>query len=302
MMRQFLDSDLWAAFISSKLAMLSFLVLILLIVGATFAPWIFAQNPFDPSQLDLWNSRMPPVWVEGGTSEFPLGTDEQGRDVLAALFYGARLSLLVGLASVVFSFVLGLMLGLIAGYSGGFADTIISRLIDLQLTIPGVLVAMMLAGVVKTQISLEYQEVVMIYIVILAIGFSDWPRYARVTRAATMVQAGEDYVLAARVMGAPGWLILIRHILPNVLRSNIVIATVGLAIAIMVEATLSYLGAGVPVTTPSLGTLIRVGSDFIFAGEWWTVLFPGLMLVLVVFSINILGDWLRDALNPKLER
>lgn len=301
MIADFLKSDFFSDFRRSPAAMFWLAVLVVIVFLSIFATAVFSQDPFDPGQLDLLNSRLPPVWVDGGVSEFPLGTDEQGRDILAALFHGARLSLLVGLASVAFSFGLGMLLGLVAGYLRGWADVVISRLIDLQMTIPGILVAMMLAGVIRSKISIEYQETVMIYIVILAIGFSDWPRYARVTRAATMVESGEDYVLAARVMGLPAWLILWRHVFPNVLRPNIVIATVGLAIAIMLEATLSFLGAGVPITTPSLGTLIRSGSALLFSGEWWTVLFPGLMLVLIVFAINILGDWLRDALNPKLE-
>jgi len=300
-MKAFFRSDLILDFCGSLAAMLSFLVVVTIIFCAVFAPWLVEQDPFDPMQLDLLNSRLPPVWVDGGVSEFPLGTDEQGRDILASLFYGARLSLWVGLASVALSFCIGVLLGLLAGYFRGWTDVVVTRFADLQLTIPGLLVAMMLAGVIKTQLPAAMQETVMIYVVILAIGFSDWPRYARVTRSATMVEASEDYVLAARVMGAPVRTILWRHILPNVLRANIVIATVGLGIAIMLEATLSFLGAGVPGTTPSLGTLIRSGTNYLFSGEWWTVIFPGLMLILTVFSINILGDWLRDALNPRLE-
>lgn len=300
-MKHLLDNELLQDFFRTPSAILSLLVLLSIVFTAIFAPWIVSQNPFDPLQLDLLNSRLPPVWQETGVAEFPLGTDEQGRDILASLFYGARLSLLVGLASVTFSFCLGVLLGLLAGYFRGWVDTTVTRLADLQMTIPGLLVAMMLAGVIKTQLPAEMQETVMIYVVILAIGFSDWPRYARVTRSATMVEAGEDYVLAAKVMGAPSRIILWRHVLPNVLRANIVIATVGLGIAIMLEATLSFLGAGVPGTTPSLGTLIRIGTNYLFSGEWWTVVFPGMMLILTVFSINILGDWLRDALNPKME-
>ena len=299
-MKNLFDNELLQDFLRSPSAILSLLVLLAIIFSAIFAPWLVSQNPFDPLQLDLLNSRLPPVWIDMGVAEFPLGTDEQGRDILASLFYGARLSLLVGLASVAFSFCLGVLLGLLAGYFRGWVDTVVTRLADLQMTIPGLLVAMMLAGVIKTQLPAEMQETVMIYVVILAIGFSDWPRYARVTRSATMVEAGEDYVLAARVMGAPSRTILWRHVLPNVLRANIVIATVGLGIAIMLEATLSFLGAGVPGTTPSLGTLIRIGTNYLFSGEWWITFFPAFTLVVLVLSVNLIGDWLRDTFNPKL--
>ncbi len=300
-MQDFLNSNLVQDFRRSPAAIVSFLGLVGVIFVALFAPWLVDQNPFDPLQLDLMDSQLPPFWMEEGDIRFLLGTDEQGRGVLAALFYGARLSLLVGAASVALSFFLGVGTGLVAGFFRGWVDMIVTRLADLQLTIPGLLVALMLAGVIKTQIPLEIQETVMIYVVILAIGFSDWPKYARVTRAAVMVESQEDYVLAARAMGASPFYIIIRHVLPNVMRSNIVLATVGLGVAIMLEATLSFLGAGVPVTTPSLGTLIRSGSNFLFSGEWWVVVFPGVMLIWTVFSINILGDWLRDAMNPKLD-
>ncbi len=300
-MGDFINSNLVQDFRRSPAAIVSFLGLVGVIFVALFASWLVDQNPFDPIQLDLMDSQLPPVWMEEGDSRFLLGTDEQGRGVLAALFYGARLSLLVGVASVALSFCLGVGTGLVAGYFRGWTDMIVTRLADLQLTIPGLLVALMLAGVIKTQIPLEIQETVMIYVVILAIGFSDWPKYARVTRAAVMVESQEDYVLAARAMGASPMYIIVRHIFPNIMRSNVVLATVGLGVAIMLEATLSFLGAGVPVTTPSLGTLIRSGSNFLFSGEWWVVVFPGIMLILTVFSINILGDWLRDAMNPKLD-
>ena len=301
MIKRWFQSELLSDFFRAPAAIVSSLILLTILFCATFAPWLVDQDPFDPMQLDLLDSQLPPAWLPDGDERFLLGTDEQGRDVLAALYYGARLSLLVGLASVVLSFVVGVGLGLLGGYFRGWVDQLVTRLADLQMTIPGLLVALMLAGVIKSQIPIAMQETVMIYVVILAIGFSDWPKYARVTRSAVMIESQEDYVLAARAMGASPAYIIFRHVLPNVLRSNIVIATVGLGVAIMLEATLSFLGSGVPVTTPSLGTLIRSGADFLFAGEWWVVLFPGLMLVATVFSINLLGDWLRDALNPKLD-
>ncbi len=300
MIQNILKSNLLFNFRHSPAAVMSLSLLCLVALCAIFAPLLTAQNPFDSAQLDLLNSRLPPSWLPQGDSAFVLGTDEQGRDLLAALFYGARLSLLVGLASVLFSFCIGVTLGLISGFFGGFTASAIGRLADLQLTFPGPLVALMVAGVVKTSMSAGMQESVMIIVVIVAIGFADWPRFMRVTRSATVVESREDYVLAARVMGIPSRTILRRHILPNVFRPNLVLATVGLGTAILLEATLSFLGAGVPSTTPSLGTLIRVGSTSLFSGEWWVVLFPGLLLIVVVFSINIFGDWLGDALNPRI--
>jgi peptide/nickel transport system permease protein len=246
------------------------------------------------------NAFTPPVWEEGGTSEFLLGTDNQGRDILSTIIYGSRISLIVGFAAVVFAAVLGVALGVSAGYVGGWYSNVVMRLADVQLTIPGILVALMVNGVARSVLPRDMQAEAAIWVLIFAIGISDWPQYARMTRGATMVEKSKEYVAAARVIGIRPWRIMIRHILPNVMGPVLVLATIGLALAIITEATLSFLGVGVPPTTPSLGTLIRIGNDFLFSGEWWITFFPAGALVILVLSVNLLGDWLRDAFNPKL--
>lgn len=294
------DSDLWFSFLRSPVVVVAAVVTALYFLVALFAPWVAPQNPFDPAQLSLGDSFTPPAWVAGGMAEYLLGTDNQGRDILSTLIYGARISLLVGFAAVIFSAVLGIGLGVAAGYVGGGFESIVMRTADVQLTVPGILVALMIDGVARTAMPREMHDQIAIYVVIFAIGVSDWPQYARVTRGATMVEKGKEYVQAARVIGIHPALIMLRHILPNVMGPVLVLATIGLALAIIAEATLSFLGVGVPPTTPSLGTLIRVGNNFLFSGEWWITFFPCLALVFLVLSVNLLGDWLRDALNPRL--
>jgi len=294
------DSDLWFSFLRSPVVVVAAAVTALYFLVALFAPWVAPQNPFDPAQLSLGDSFTPPAWVAGGMAEYLLGTDNQGRDILSTLIYGARISLLVGFAAVIFSAVLGIGLGVAAGYVGGGFESIVMRTADVQLTVPGILVALMIDGVARTAMPREMHDQIAIYVVIFAIGVSDWPQYARVTRGATMVEKGKEYVQAARVIGIHPALIMLRHILPNVMGPVLVLATIGLALAIIAEATLSFLGVGVPPTTPSLGTLIRVGNNFLFSGEWWITFFPCLALVFLVLSVNLLGDWLRDALNPRL--
>jgi peptide/nickel transport system permease protein len=270
------------------------------ILASFAAPLIAPFNPFDPAQISLWDGKLPPAWVEGGQSQYILGTDNQGRDMLSTILYGGRLSIIVGLAAVCLGMVLGVILGVISGYLGGSVDAIIMRIADVQLTIPGILLAILINGIGRTVLPLELRDEFAIYVVILAIGLTDWPQFARVARGATLVEANKEYVQAARVIGLPGWLIMLRHILPNTLRPILVIATIGLALAIISEATLSFLGQGIPPTTPSLGTLIRVGNEYLFSGLWWITFFPAIALVVLVFSVNLLGDWMRDALNPKL--
>jgi peptide/nickel transport system permease protein len=257
------------------------------------------------------NGLNPPAWTANGVPEFPLGTDEQGRDILSAIFHAARISLVVGFAAVGFGLVLGVSLGVMAGYFGGWIDTIIMRLADMQLTFPSILVALLIAGVVRSVITdlsdrgiltgVTFEDVA-VFVLIVAIGLSDWPRFARVARGATMVELNKGYVSAAKVLGLPSRRIMMFHVLPNLMGPVLVIATIGLALAIISEATLSFLGVGVPPTNPSLGTLIRIGNEYLFSGEWWITLFPALALVILVLSVNIIGDWLRDALNPKLRR
>lgn len=295
-----LDSDIAWSFFRSPTAMIAAAVTVISILACFAAPLIAPYNPFDPAQVNLWDGKLPPAWVEGGNPAYLLGTDNQGRDMLSTILYGGRLSIIVGLAAVCLGMVLGVALGVIAGYMGGAVDSVIMRLADVQLTIPGILLAILINGIGRAALPLELRDQFAVYVVILAIGLTDWPAFARVARGATLVESQKEYVQAARVIGLPGWLIMLRHILPNTMRPVLVIATIGLALAVIAEATLSFLGQGIPPTTPSLGTLIRVGNEFLFSGLWWITLFPAVALVILVFAVNLLGDWMRDALNPKL--
>lgn len=294
------DNDIFWSFINSPGAMVAAAITVTCILAAFAAPLIAPFNPFDPAQISLWDGKLPPAWAEGGQAKYPLGTDNQGRDMLSTILYGGRLSIIVGLAAVCLGMVLGVGLGVISGYVGGATDAIIMRIADVQLTIPGILLAILINGIGRAALPLELREEFAIYVVIIAIGLTDWPQFARVARGATLVEANKEYVQAARVIGLPGWLIMLRHILPNTMRPVLVIATIGLALAIIAEATLSFLGQGIPPTTPSLGTLIRVGNEYLFSGLWWITFFPAIALVVLVFAVNLLGDWMRDALNPKL--
>lgn len=303
------DSDLWFSFTRSPVVVVAASVTALYFLAALLAPMISPHNPFDPGSLVYSDAFTPPAWVEGGQATYLLGTDDQGRDILSTLIYGARISLLVGFAAVMLSAVIGITLGILAGYLGGIVETITMRAADVQLTVPGILVALMIDGVVRIKLKEwsagggfigDMHETISLFVLIFAIGLSDWPQYARVVRGATMVEKGKEYVQAAKVIGVHPLFIMIRHILPNVLGPVLVLATIGLALAIIAEATLSFLGVGMPPTTPSLGTLIRIGNNFLFSGEWWITFFPCIALILLVLSVNLLGDWLRDALNPKL--
>ncbi len=294
------DSDVFYSFRRSPIAMAAGAVTLACLLVALLAPWIAPYNPFDPSQISLWDGKLPPSFAEGGDPRFLLGTDDQGRDLLSTMIYGGRLSIIIGAAAVLFGMTLGVTLGVLAGYLGGWVDSLIMRIADVQLTIPGILMAILINGIARTLVPIEIRDEVSIYVVIFAIGLTDWPQFARVTRGAALVEVNKEYVLAARVTGLPGWLIMLRHVLPNVLRPVLVLATIGLALAIIAEATLSFLGQGVPPTTPSLGTLIRVGNEFLYSGLWWITFFPAIALVVLVFAVNLLGDWMRDALNPKL--
>ncbi|MEM9196697.1 MAG: ABC transporter permease [Pseudomonadota bacterium] len=295
-----LDNDVVWSFLHSPAAIIAATITLLCIGAALLAPLIAPFNPFDPSQISLWDGKLPPAWSEGGQPQYLLGTDNQGRDMLSTILYGGRLSILVGLAAVFLGMTLGVLLGVVAGYFGGAVDAVIMRVADVQLTIPGILLAILINGIGRAVLPLELREEFAIYVVIIAIGLTDWPQFARVTRGAAMVEVSKEYVQAARVIDLPGWLIMWRHILPNVMRPVLVLATIGLALAIIAEATLSFLGQGIPPTTPSLGTLIRVGNEYLFSGLWWITLFPAVALVVLVFAVNLLGDWMRDALNPKL--
>ncbi len=295
------QSDLAWAFRHSPLAVVSFVVVALLVSGAVFAPLIAPHDPFDPATLNLMNGFTAPGTPNAFTGEsFLLGTDDQGRDVLSTILYGMRISLLVGFSAVLLAMAIGVTLGLIAGYRGGWAETVIMRVADVQLTFPAILVAMLIFGIAKGFTPVEYRDQIAIWVLILAIGLSDWVQFARVVRGATLVEAKKEYVQAAQLIGRSGAAVMIRHILPNVLSPVLVIATISLALAIIAEATLSFLGVGAPPTQPSLGTLIRIGQGFLFSGEWWILFFPACTLLALALSVNLLGDWLRDALNPKL--
>ena len=294
------DSDLWHSFKSSKTTVAAAIVTLLLVFAALFAPVISPQDPFDPSQLVELDGFTPPVWQEGGMSQYLLGTDGQGRDVLSAVLYGLRLSLGVGLASVLLAVVMGVLLGLISGYLGGATDAIIMRIADIQISFPSILIVLLIDGILRAVLPSERHDDLALFVVIMAIGFSAWPQFARTVRGSTMVERQKEYVEAARLIGRHPFFIMCRHVLPNVTSPVLVIATISLAVAILSEATLSFLGVGVPPTEPSLGRQINVGQEYLFSLEWWMIAFPGATLVLLVLAVNLLGDWLRDALNPKL--
>ncbi len=297
---RFADSDLLHSFRRSKLTMVAATIVALFFLVAIFAPLLAPQDPFDPAQIELINSRISPLWTADGQSPFLLGTDEQGRDVFSAILYGLRISLAVGVMGVALAATIGISLGLIAGYFGGFIDTLIMRVADVQLTFPAILIALLIDGVVKSALGNQLDSMAMLGVLVIAIGLSFWVQYARTVRGSVMVERNKDYVAAAQLIGLPSPVIMVRHVLPNTLGPILVIATINLALAILTEATLSFLGSGMPDTMPSLGTLIRIGNNYLFAGEWWIVAFPGLSLALLILSMNMLGDWLRDALNPKL--
>ena len=296
---RFLDSDLWHSFRTSPMAVGAAAVAALCAFVAVFAPWVAPSNPFDLASLELMDARLPPVWAEGGQAKYLLGTDDQGRDLLSAIMYGARISLFVGLASVVLSVVVGVALGLLSGFVGGRVDAFIMRVCDVMLSFPSILIALLIDGVGRAMFP-DAHEALAFSVLIVAISLSGWVPYARTVRGSTLVERNKEYVQAARVIGVSPGRIMVKHVLPNVLGPVLVLATIQVGQAILTEATLSFLGVGVPPTSPSLGTLIRVGNDFLFSGEWWITIFPGAMLVMIALSVNLLGDWLRDALNPKL--
>ena len=296
---KFWDSDVGYSFRTSPVAMVAALVALGCIFCAIFAGWVAPHNPFDLATLELGNAKLPPAWTADGSAKFLLGTDDQGRDILSALMYGARISLAVGFASVALSAGIGVALGLLAGFTGGWVDAALMRLSDVMLSFPAILVALLIAGVGRALFP-HAPDSLALGVLILSITLTGWVQYARTVRGSTMVERNREYVQAARVTGVAPLRIMRRHVLPNVLGPVLVLATIQVATAIITEATLSFLGVGAPVTSPSLGTLIRIGNDYLFSGEWWITIFPGLMLVVIALSVNLLGDWLRDALNPRL--
>jgi peptide/nickel transport system permease protein len=298
--RRLLDGDLAYRFRQSPVAIVSALVAAIIILGAVFADFVAPHNPFDLSTVSLLDALDPPAWMEGGNAEFPLGTDSQGRDMLSAILFGSRISLMVGALAVGFAMTIGIAAGLLAGWRGGWADALIMRLADVQLSFPSILVALLIDGIARALLPREVQDQIAIWVLVVSIGLSGWVQFARTVRGSTLVERNKEYIQAARIIGVHPVRIVIGHVLPNVLTPVLVIATIYLANAIITEATLSFLGVGVPVTQPSLGTLIRVGNSFLFSGEWWITLFPSITLAALILSVNLLGDWVRDALNPRL--
>lgn len=293
------DSDVAYSFRQSPAAILAALLALVFVIAALFAPWVAPHNPFDLATLELANARLPPAWLPDGQMVFLLGTDDQGRDILSALIYGARISLAVGLASVILSVIVGVTLGLLAGFLGGWIDAFLMRLCDVMLSFPAILVALLIAGVGRALFPNAHESLAF-GVLIVSISLTGWVQYARTVRGSTLVERQKEYVQAARVIGVSPLRIMRKHVLPNVLGPVLVLSTIHVATAIITEATLSFLGVGAPPTSPSLGTLIRIGNDYLFSGEWWITVFPGVVLILIALSVNLLGDWMRDALNPRL--
>lgn len=296
---RFRNGDFWHSFRSSPMAMGSAAVALACIFVAVFAGWVAPHNPTDLATLELSDSMLPPAWMSGGAGKYPLGTDEQGRDVLSALMYGARISLFVGGASVLLSLLVGVALGLVSGYAGGRVDALIMRICDVMLSFPSILIALLIAGVGHALFPNAHDSLAF-GVLIIAIALPGWVQYARAVRGSTMVERHKEYVQAAQIVGVSSLRIMMKHVLPNVMGPVLVLSTIQVATAILAEATLSFLGVGVSPTSPSLGTFINEGNKQLFSGAWWLVIFPGAMLVLIALSINLFGDWLRDALNPRL--
>jgi peptide/nickel transport system permease protein len=293
-------SDAWYSFASSPVTVTALVIIVVIVVAAALAPWLAPHTPFDAGTVNLSDAFAPPAWTAEGTRTYALGTDSQGRDLLSTLMYGSRTSLTVGFCVVLLSSFLGVSLGLACARFGGMFDSFVMRAADVQLTFPPLLIALLIDGLSRAALPREAHDDMAIYVVIVSIGLANWVQYARIVRGAAMVELQKDYVKAARVTGASGRAIMVGHVLPNVISPVLVIGTLGLALAMINEATLSYLGVGMPITQPSLGTLIRNGNDFLFSGEWWIATFPGALLVLMVLSINVLGDWARRVFNPRL--
>lgn len=296
---RFLDSDLLYSFTRSKLVMLAALLTVLMVAAAALAPVIAPHNPYDLRSLSLLDSNLPPAWVKDGDARFLLGTDDQGRDILSTILYGTRSSLAISVLAVIMAITIGVSLGLAAGYIGGYTDSAIMRIADVMLTFPAILIALMVNGVAQTLLKGKLAGG-QFWILVASIGLAFWVQYARTVRSMTLVEKNKEYVQAARLIGMGPVAIMFKHVLPNVLSPVLVIATINLALAIITEATLSFLGVGLPPNEPSLGTMIQIGNKYLFSGSWWMVAFPGVTLAALVLAVNLLGDWLRDALNPRL--
>lgn len=300
MWQKFKDSYFLYSFRRDPVAVGSFLVLMILLAMAILAPLLATQNPYDGAAIDLMDAEIPPMWIPDGLSTFWLGTDAQGRDIWSTILYGTRISLLIGIGAVALQSFLGITIGLTAGYKGGRIDSFLMRVADVQLSFSSYMVAIFFGAILQAALGVSRYADIAVPFLIFVIGFSEWPQYARTVRASVLAEKKKEYVEAARVIGLPPTRIMFRHILPNTLTPVLVISTVQVANAVMSEAALSFLGLGMPVNQPSLGSLIKSGFAYFMSGSWWITLFPGLILVLLVLSINLLGDWIRDFLNPKL--
>ena len=299
-MRRFFDGDVFYSFKRNPLTITAATIVLICVFAAVFAPWVAPHNPFDLRTLNLLDAFTPPSFTGRGNPSYFLGTDDQGRDVLSTIIFGSRMSLLIGLGATMLAMTFGVSMGLMSGYIGGKFDAFVMRVADIQLSFPAILIALLIDGVARAVLPKDSHDQLAVYVLIFAIAASGWVQYARTVRGSTLVERNKEYVQAARVIGRHPLAIMFSHVLPNVLGPVLVIATLQIGAAIITESSLSYLGVGVPPTQPSLGTLIRIGNDFLFSGEWWITVFPGAALVIVVLSINVLGDWLRDALNPRL--
>jgi peptide/nickel transport system permease protein len=297
---RFKKSYLLYSFKRDPIAIVSFVVLALLAVISILAPVIAPYNTYDTASFDIMDAETPPAWMEGGNQMFVLGTDIQGRDLLSTMIYGLRVSFLIGVGAVLFQAVVGILVGLLSGYLGGKLDAFLMRLADIQFSIPYLIVAIFTAAIFKLAFGVGRYAELAVPLLIIIIGMSEWPKYARTVRASVLGEKNKEYVEAARVIGLSRWQIMFRHVLPNTMTPVLVISTIQVAGAVMSEAALSFLGLGMPITKPSLGSLIRSGFEYIFSGSWWITLFPGVLLVIFILVILLLGDWLRDILNPKL--
>jgi len=299
-LKRFANSFFVYSFLRDPVAVGSFALLLVLVILGFSAPVVAPHDPYDTTTIDVLDSEIPPIWLEESDERFLLGTDSQGRDMFSTILYGMRVSLIIGLGAVALQALIGLIVGLVAGYSGGRVESVLMRIADVQLSFSTYMVAIFLGAIFQAVFGIGQYEDVAVPFLIIVIGLAEWPQYARTVRASVLGEKKKEYVEAARVIGLPAKRIAIRHILPNTLTPVLVISTVQVANAIMSEAALSFIGLGMPVTKPSLGSLIKSGFEYIFSGSWWITLFPGLVLVGLILSINLLGDWLRDFLNPKL--
>ena len=300
MWKRFKDSYFFYSFRRDPVAIVSFIIFAVLIILSISAPFIAPYNPYDTSSIDIMDSELPPSWLAGGEQRFFMGTDTQGRDMLSTMLYGLRISVVIGCGAVMLQAVIGILIGLISGYTGGKVDAFLMRLADVQLSFSTLMVAIFISAIFKIAFGVGYYEDMAVPLLVVVIGLAEWPQYARTVRASVLGEKKKEYVEAARVIGLPPFHIMRKHILPNSMSPVLVISTVQIANAVMSEAALSFLGLGMPVTKPSLGSLINAGFEYIFSGLWWITFFPGVLLVLFVVVVNLLGDWLRDVLNPKL--